>query len=56
LKARAAVRIYQAISRSREDHKKVGTDEYVKRMMSEQAPNPDKIIDDAIRAIRHFED
>jgi len=51
LEARAAVRIYQAISRGREDHKTVGTDEYVKRMMSEQAPNPDKIIDDAIRAM-----
>jgi sugar phosphate isomerase/epimerase len=55
LKGRAAVRIYQAISRGREDHKKVGTDEYVKRMMSEQAPNPDKIIDDAIRAILKIE-
>jgi len=51
LDARSAVRVYQAISRSREDHKKVGTDEYVKRMMSAQAPNPDKIIDDAIRAM-----
>jgi hypothetical protein len=51
LDARSAVRVYQAISRSREDHKKVGTDEYVKRMMSAQAPNPDKIVDDAIRAM-----
>jgi hypothetical protein len=56
LKARAAVRIYQAISRSREDHKTVGTDEYVTRMMSEQAPNPDKIIDDAIRAMLKIEE
>jgi sugar phosphate isomerase/epimerase len=51
LSARSAVRIYQAISRSREDHKKVGRGEYAKRMMSEHAPNPDKIIDDAIRAM-----
>lgn len=54
LKARAAVRVYQAISRGREDRKKVGTDEYVKRMMSEQAPNPDKIIDDAIRTMQEI--
>jgi hypothetical protein len=51
LEARAAVRIYQAISRSREDHKKVGTEEYVKRMMSEHTPNPDKIINEAIRGM-----
>jgi len=51
LSARSAVRIYQAISRSREDHKKVGRDEYAKRMMNEHAPNPDKIIGDAIRAM-----
>jgi sugar phosphate isomerase/epimerase len=51
LSARSAVRIYQAISRSREDHKKVGRDEYVKRMMGEHAPNPDKIVDEAIRAM-----
>jgi sugar phosphate isomerase/epimerase len=51
LKARAAVRIYHAISRGREDHKAVGTDEYVKRMMSEHTPNPGKIIDEAIRGM-----
>lgn len=51
LNARSAVRIYQAISRDREDHRKVGTDEYVKRMMSERAPDPDKIIDEAIKAM-----
>jgi sugar phosphate isomerase/epimerase len=51
LESRAAVRIYHAVSRSREDHKKIGTEEYAKHMMSEKAPNPDKIIDDAIRAI-----
>lgn len=55
LDARSAVRVYQAISRSREDHKKVGTDEYVKRMMSGHAPDPDKIIDDAIGAILKIE-
>lgn len=51
LEARAAVRIYHAISRSREEHKKVATEEYAKRMMREKAPNTEKIIDEAIRAI-----
>lgn len=51
LEARSAVRIYHAVSRSRKEHEKVGAEEYAKRMMSEQAPNPDKIIDEAIRAM-----
>jgi hypothetical protein len=51
LRARSAVRIYHAISRSREDHKKVSTEEYVRRMMGGHAPDPDKIIDETIRAI-----
>jgi hypothetical protein len=55
LKARSAVRIYHAISRSREDHGKASAEEYVKRMMSEHSPNSDKIIDDAIGAILKIE-
>ncbi len=55
LTARSAVRIYHAISRSREDHGKASAEEYVKRMMSEHSPNSDKIIDDAIGAILKIE-
>lgn len=55
LKSRSAVRIYHTISRSREDHKHVGTEEYVKRMMSEHKPDPGKIIEEAIRALYRIE-
>ena len=51
LNTRSAVRIYYAISRSREDHRKVSTEEYVKRMMSEHKPDPGRIIDETIRAL-----
>lgn len=56
LSARSAIRIYRTISRSREDHKKIGTEEYVKHMMSEHRPNPDKIIHEAIKALLKFDE